>query len=77
MVWFEKLLVNTPWPIITFAVAALAWFGGRNWFVVAGAVTAFLVIGYFGMWEDTMKTLAMVSVATLLCITVGAIPESW
>jgi ABC-type proline/glycine betaine transport system permease subunit len=29
------------------------------------------VIGYFGMWEDTMSTLAIISVSTLLCISVG------
>ena len=32
---------------------------------------SFLAIGYFGMWQDTMSTLAIISVATLLCIAVG------
>ena len=32
---------------------------------------SFSVIGYFGMWKDTMATLAIISVATLLCIAVG------
>ena len=71
LVWFEKLLVGAPWPVIIFIVAALAWFGARNWFVVVGSAVAFLAIGYFGMWEDTMKTLAIVSMSTLLCIIVG------
>jgi len=52
-------------------VAALAWLGSRSWKLVAGTVVAFLVIGYFGMWEDTMATLAIISVATLLCISLG------
>ena len=71
MVWFEKLLVSTPWPIIIIVLAVLAWFGSRNWKLVAGTVVAFLVIGYFGMWEDTMATLAIISVATLVCIGIG------
>jgi len=71
MVWFEKLLVNTPWPIIIIVLAVLAWFGSRNWKLVAGTVVAFLVIGYFGMWEDTMSTLAIILVATFLCIAIG------
>jgi len=71
LVWFEKLLLNTPWPVVILVVAGLAWFGARNWFVVLGSAASFLVIGYFGMWEDTMKTLAIVSVSTLLCIVVG------
>ena len=71
MVWFEKLLVNTPWPLIIMVLAALAWLGSRNWKLVAGTVVAFLVIGYFGMWEDTMATLAIISVATIVCIGIG------
>lgn len=71
MVWFEKLLVSTPWPIIIIVLAALSWFGSRNWKLVAGTVVAFLVIGYFGMWEDTMATLAIISVATIVCIGIG------
>jgi glycine betaine/proline transport system permease protein len=71
LVWLEKLLINTPWPIIIFVVAVLAWIGARSWIVVGGTIACFLVIGYFGMWEDTMATLAIISVATLLCIAVG------
>ena len=71
LVWLDKLLVNTPWPVIVVGLAALAWIGSRSWFVVAGTIACFLVIGYFGMWEDTMATLAIISVATLLCIAIG------
>ena len=71
MVWFEKLLTQTPWPIVILVLAALAWLGSRNWKLVAGTVVAFVVIGYFGMWEDTMATLAIISVATIVCIGVG------
>src|SRR6056300_1660989 len=30
-----------------------------------------MLIGYFGMWEDTMSTLAIILVATILCISIG------
>ena len=71
LVWLDKLLVNIPWPVIIVGLAALAWIGSRSWYVVEGTIACFLVIGYFGMWEDTMATLAIISVATLLCIAVG------
>ena len=71
LVWFEKLLVDTPWPVIILVIAALVFLGSRSWQVVAGTVASFLVIGYFGMWEDTMATLAIISVASLLCIAFG------
>jgi glycine betaine/proline transport system permease protein len=71
LVWFEKLLRATPWPLIILAIAVLAWLGSRSKAVVVGCVLSFLAIGYFGMWIDTMSTLAIISVATMLCIAVG------
>ena len=71
MVWLEKLLIFSPWPIIILIMAGLAWIGARSWPAVVGTVASFFVIGYFGMWEDTMATLAIISVATLVCIVTG------
>lgn len=71
LVWLEKLLLATPWPIIILVVAALAWLGSRNIKLVIGSVISFLLIGYFGMWKDTMSTLAIISVATIVCIAIG------
>ena len=71
MVWLEKLLIVTPWPIIILIMAGLAWIGARSWPAVVGTVASFFVIGYLGMWEDTMATLAIISVATLVCIVMG------
>ncbi len=71
LVWFEKLLLATPWPVIILVIAGLAWLGSRSKIVVIGGVLSFIAIGYFGMWHDTMSTLAIISVATLLCIAVG------
>ena len=71
LVWLEKLLVATPWPIIILIVALLAWLGSRNVKIVIGCALSFLAIGYLGMWKDTMSTLAIITIATLLCITIG------
>ena len=71
MVWLEKLLIITPWPIIILIMAGLAWIGARSWPAVVGTVASFFVIGYFGMWENTLATLAIISVATLVCIVTG------
>jgi glycine betaine/proline transport system permease protein len=38
---------------------------------VIGTIASFMAIGYFGMWEDTMATVAIISVATFLCIGLG------
>lgn len=69
--WFQDLLIETPWPLILVILGALSWWGSRSWKMVVGTVLAFLFIGWLDMWEDTMATLAIVSVATLLCIAIG------
>ena len=71
LVWLEKLLLATPWPLILVLVAGLAWLGSRSLKITIGSVMAFLAIGFFGMWEDTMATLAIISVSTLLCVIIG------
>ena len=71
LVWLEKLLLTTPWPIIILVVCILAWFGSRSWKLVVGSSIAFMLIGYFGMWNDCMATVAIISVCTIICITIG------
>ena len=71
LIWFEKLLLNTPWLIIILVVAVLCYLGTRKWKLSIGSILTFTLIGYLGMWEDTMSTMALISVATLLCISIG------
>ncbi|MBB4285338.1 ABC transporter permease [Roseospira goensis] len=71
MVWFEQLLLGAPWWLVILAVAALAYGASRGWRLVALVVASFLLIGYLGMWEDTMRTMAMISVCTLIAVVVG------
>ena len=71
LVWLEKLLLTTPWPIIILVIGILAWFGSRSWKLVIGSSIAFMLIGYFGMWNDCMATVAIITVCTIICIAVG------
>jgi len=71
LVWLEKLLLSTPWPIIILVIAILGWFGSRSWKLVVGSAIAFMLIGYFGMWNDCMATVAIITVCTIICIAVG------
>ena len=71
LVWLEKLLIATPWPIILIIVAGLAYLGSRSWKLALGSVVSFMLIGYFGMWKDMMATISLISVSSLICIAVG------
>ena len=71
LIWIEKLLLNTPWPIIILIIALLCYLGSRNWKLPLASALTFTFIGYLGMWEDTMSTIALISVATIICILIG------
>jgi glycine betaine/proline transport system permease protein len=71
MILAEDFMLDTPWPIILVLIAGLVWLGSRSWKIVAGTIVTMLLIGFFDMWEDTMKTVSMTFVATMLAIVVG------
>jgi glycine betaine/proline transport system permease protein len=71
LVWFEKMLIESPWWLVVAFVCALAWLGSRSWKIVAGVAAAFVLIGYFGMWEDTMRTMSIIVVCTFIAILLG------
>ncbi|WP_426415166.1 ABC transporter permease [Aestuariirhabdus sp. LZHN29] len=71
LVWFEKLLLGAPWLVVLAAIALLAYAASRSWKLCVGVIASLLLIGYFGMWEDTMRTLSIITVCTLLAIALG------
>jgi len=71
LIWFEQLLLNTPWFLILAALGAIAYGASRNLSLVIGVLIAFFLIGYFGMWENTMRTLAIILVCTVIALVIG------
>ncbi|MEZ8603375.1 ABC transporter permease [Vibrio splendidus] len=71
LVWFEKLLISTPWIIVLAVCTSLVYAASRSWKLALGCVVSLLLIGYFGMWEDTMRTLSIITVCTLVSIFLG------
>lgn len=71
LIWSEKILLAAPWPVVILAIAGLAWLGSRSMKIVMGTIISLLLIGYLGMWEDTMRTLSIITVCTLVAILVG------
>lgn len=71
LIYSERFMTNTPWPLILLLVAVLVWIASRSWKITLGSVVTLLLIGFFDMWDDTMKTIAMTFVCTLLAIIVG------
>src|SRR3546814_20423658 len=67
----DHFMTKTPWPIITLIILAIAWGARRSVKVVAGCLFTLLAIGYFDMWDDTMRTISMTFVITVLSIVIG------
>ncbi len=71
LILVEKLLVQTPWPIILFASALISYSVSKSFRLTIAVLLGLCSIGMIGLWEDTMQTLSIILVATLLCVTVG------
>lgn len=71
MVQAERFMTGTPWIIIFALIVGIAWAGSRNRKVVLSTAVTMLLIGYFGMWEDTMKTVSMIFASTVISIAIG------
>tara|TARA_B100001559_G_scaffold294245_1_gene275828 strand:- start:472 stop:1341 length:870 start_codon:yes stop_codon:yes gene_type:complete len=71
LIHFEKLLIATPWYIFLSIISLLLWKATQNWKLILGFLISFILIGLVGMWDDTMRTLAIVLVSTLVCIVIG------
>jgi glycine betaine/proline transport system permease protein len=71
LLYSEHLLTRSPWPIVLGVIALIAWLASRSWKIVIGTVLTLLAIGYFGMWDDTMKTISMIFVCTVVALALG------
>ncbi|MCP5284870.1 MAG: proline/glycine betaine ABC transporter permease [Burkholderiaceae bacterium] len=71
LLFSERLLTQSPWPVVIGVIALIAWFASRSWKIVAGTVFTLLAIGLFGMWDDTMKTVSMIFVCTVVALVLG------
>ena len=71
LIGLEKLLLATPWPLFIAVVCVLAWLASRNLKIVIGSAISLFMIGFLGTWEDTMSTVSIIIVCTMLCIGLG------
>ncbi|UYM16472.1 ABC transporter permease [Endozoicomonas euniceicola] len=71
LVWFEQLLTGSPWWLVLGVIVGIVYLASRSVKLTTAVTLVLLLIGYFGMWQDTMRTLSMITVCTLLAIMLG------
>lgn len=71
LIAFENLLLNSPWWAVLAAIVGLVYLASRSWKLALGVFVSFMLIGYFGMWDDTMRTMSIILVCTVLAVGLG------
>ncbi|MDD9924147.1 MAG: ABC transporter permease subunit [Boseongicola sp.] len=66
----------TPWPVMAFLFLALSWaYTSRATTIFVASSLAFLAV--FELWQIAMQTMALVVVATAICVFVGLPVGIW
>lgn len=72
LIKLESILLWIPWPVIIITIGWISWkTAGRS--IMIFSVVALVTLGIFDLWDSTMETIALITVAVLLSIAI-AIP---
>ena len=66
----EDALLWVPWPSVVVGIGFLAW-RLAGWRVGVFSMFALLSIGFVGLWDSAMETLALVLTSVTLAVTIG------
>ena len=66
----EKWLKWLPWPAVVCGLALVSFAVGR-WPLLVFTPLALLFVGFMGLWENTVDTIALMLVAVALSVAVG------
>ncbi len=69
--WIENLLVATPWWLVLAVLAALGWLASRSWKVSLSIAAMVFAMGFLGLWDAAMATIALMLTATFLAVLIG------
>ncbi|MDD9986263.1 MAG: proline/glycine betaine ABC transporter permease [Spirochaetaceae bacterium] len=69
--YVELSLLWVPWWLIVAVIGLVSWHASRHRLMTLGLVASLFVIGMMGLWDDTMRTLALMLVATSITVVSG------
>lgn len=72
----EALLVESPWWLMAAVIVAVSLVIGSVRAAIVSAVCLALLVGS-GLWHDSMRTLAMVLIATVIVMVLGVVFGVW
>jgi len=71
LIHLEKFLLAVPWYIFLAVTGLIIWQVSKSWKLVLSSIASLIVIGLLGMWDDTIRTISIIFVATTICIVIG------
>ena len=70
LIWIRDFLEWLPWPVWVIGIGGLGWrMAGRA--IGAFSTLALLAIGFFGLWESAMETMAVIIVSVIISVAVA------
>ena len=72
----ERGLKWIPWPVIVVGLSLISYAVGR-WPLMIFTPAVLLFIGFMGLWENTIDTIALMVVAVAVSVGVGFRLECW
>ena len=68
----EDFFLWLPWYVVLLVVGVLAYFASnRSWKLACGLCFLGFLIGFIGLWEPAMETMALMLTSTLFSISIG------
>ena len=67
----EQALIAVPWWLVAAAICLIAWRAASSTVLAVGLGAALIFIGMMGLWEETMRTLAVLFIAVALSVAIG------
>ncbi len=67
----ERFLLDLPWWLIILVLAATAFAATRRWVLPLVVIVSLIMLGLMELWEDAVKTMALMISATLTTMVFG------
>lgn len=72
-----RALASIPVPVFVIVFCLLIYLCRRSKLLTVGSALGFFTISYLGLWVETMQTLTLVFLATLVCVILGIPAGIW
>lgn len=67
----ERFLLTVPWWVAALVLVAAVWHATRRPLAGAAVAAGLVLVGALGLWSEAITTLALMTIATAMCVLIG------